>query len=130
MAASVMGDGGLKGPFVFCLYGNLGAGKTTFTQGFAGGLGIQSRLLSPTFIIVRRYPVPKTPGFLYHIDLYRLQSPGEIGDLGISEILQDRESYVVIEWAERLGNAAPSKRTDISFSLTGEGRHRIEIAAF
>lgn len=61
---------------ILCLYGDLGSGKTTFTQGFARGLGITSRLLSPTFIIVRRYTIPGSEKFLYHIDLYRLRNAG------------------------------------------------------
>ena len=124
-----MGERGLSpGPAVFCLYGNLGSGKTTFTQGFARGLGITARLLSPTFIIVRRYAMPKPYGFLYHIDLYRLQSESEMKDLGISEILQDHTSFVVIEWAEKLGDVKPERRTDISFFVTGGGYHSIEVA--
>lgn len=130
MAASVMTGGGVSGASsIFCLYGNLGSGKTTFTQGFARGLGITNRLLSPTFIIVRRYRIPKTTGFLYHLDLYRLQSVSEMKDLGIDEIFKDRDSCVVIEWAEKLGSMKPGSRTDLSFSVTDNGYHEVEITA-
>ena len=63
---------------VICLFGDLGSGKTTFTQGFANGLGIKTRLLSPTFIIVRRYPLKNLDCFFYHLDLYRMTSENEL----------------------------------------------------
>ena len=121
---------GTVAPNVYCLYGDLGSGKTTFAQGFAKGLGITSRLLSPTFIIVRRYEIPNTTGFLYHVDLYRLHTSHSLDDIGLREILTDPQSYVVIEWAEKLGRLRPQKRTDISFTLTPEGHHRIERKAY
>ena len=112
---------------IFCLYGDLGSGKTTFTQGFAKGLGITTRLLSPTFIIVRRYSMPEKTNFLYHIDLYRLQSEKELEDVGISEILNQDHSYVVIEWAERLGSLLPKDRIDVNFFVLEDGKHSITI---
>src|SRR6185369_7864546 len=109
IATSLKREG--KSSNVICLYGELGSGKTTFVQGFARGLGISARLLSPTYIIVRRYSIPNVSGFLYHMDLYRLLPSVALSDLGIQEILQDKESYVVIEWAEKLGDLLPDKRT-------------------
>ncbi len=119
---------GGDGATVLCLYGELGSGKTTFTQGFAKGLGITHRLLSPTFIIVRRYQLPKnSSGFLYHLDLYRLQLDSELEELGLSEMFADSESFVVIEWAEKLTKNLPEKRMDISFTVDEQGRHRITL---
>lgn len=112
---------------IYCLYGELGSGKTTFTQGFARGLGITTRLLSPTFIIVRRYDVPGSGKFLYHIDLYRLHDTEQMAALGLDEIFSDPNAIVVIEWAEKLGNLLPVRRTDIYFSLEDDGRHTITI---
>lgn len=112
---------------VICLYGELGSGKTTFVQGFARGLGITSRLLSPTFIIVRRYPIPSKSLWLYHIDLYRIQKPKELVSLGLSEILSDRTSFVLIEWAEKLGSWMPKQRRDIRFYVLPDGRHAISM---
>lgn len=117
--------GGGAGPHILCLYGDLGSGKTTFTQGFAKGLGITSRLLSPTFIIVRRYDIPLSEHFLYHIDLYRLKNVREMEELGLPEIFADPAAVVVIEWAERLGDLLPEHRVDIRFEVRDDGRHRI-----
>ncbi len=128
IGAQIAGDlkGGVR-PHIFCLYGDLGSGKTTFTQGFAKELGITSRLLSPTFIIVRRYDIPASEKFLYHVDLYRMKSMADMEELGLTEIFADPESIVVIEWAETLGDLLPKERTDIKFETLEDGRHRISI---
>ncbi|MBI3956312.1 tRNA (adenosine(37)-N6)-threonylcarbamoyltransferase complex ATPase subunit type 1 TsaE [Candidatus Gottesmanbacteria bacterium] len=110
-----------------CLYGELGSGKTTFVQGFAKTFGITSRLLSPSFIIVRRYPIPQSPGFLYHIDLYRVESENELPGLGLSEILADLDSVVLVEWAEKMGNLLPNERIDVRFITLENGSHQISI---
>ena len=116
----------LKPPAIFCLYGELGSGKTTFTQGFAKGVGIKNRLLSPTFIIVRRYDLPEN-SLLYHVDLYRLNSTDEMEKLGLSEMFAGPDAFVVIEWAERLGDLLPEDRIDIHFSVLDDGKHKITI---
>lgn len=114
----------LKAPRVLCLYGELGSGKTTFVRGFAKGLGIASRLLSPTFIIVRRYQIPKSVGFLYHLDLYRVED-ADLEELAIPDMLSDPSSFVVIEWAEKMGAWMPQKQLDIKFSVLSDGTHEI-----
>ncbi len=116
-----------SGATVVCLYGELGSGKTTFAQGFAKGLGITSRLLSPTFIIVRRYSLSNSSGFLYHIDLYRLQKKEEIEALGILEIFSDSKSMVLVEWAEKLTENLPDNRLDIWFKVDDQGKHYITM---
>ncbi len=58
---------------VFALTGELGAGKTIFVQGFAKGLGIKEKMISPTFVLIRQYKIPETKKILYHIDLYRTE---------------------------------------------------------
>lgn len=113
-------------PKIVCLYGELGSGKTTFVQGFARGLGITTRLLSPTFIIVRRYKLPEE-NFFYHIDLYRTSSTADLEQLGLSEIFLDPAAYVVIEWAEKLGELLPKDRRDIYFTTLDDERHTIII---
>lgn len=115
------------GARVICLYGELGSGKTTFAQGFAKAFEVTSRLLSPTFIIVRRYPVPKNPGFLYHIDLYRVAGQKDLLGLGLSEILADPSSVVLIEWAEKLGSLRPKERIDVRLTVAEDGKHSILI---
>lgn len=96
-------DGGL-----LLLYGDLGAGKTTFTQGFAEGLGIKRHINSPTFLLMRTYEIPKNlDGKFYHLDLYRLDNGEGVDDLGIDEILQNPKNVVVVEWADRLNGRLP-----------------------
>lgn len=118
---------GRGAPHILCLYGELGAGKTTFTQGFARGLGITSRLLSPTFIIVRRYQIPDKENYLYHVDLYRLHSAAEMEGIGIPEIFADLASYTVIEWSERLGKLMPPDHISIHFTCLQDDTHAIII---
>lgn len=116
---------------VIALYGDLGSGKTTFVQGFAKGLGIQKRIISPTFIIVRTYSLSMnnehTTNNLYHIDLYRCETEKDLEGIGIKEILENPENIIVIEWPEKLGSLLPKKRTDIKFDYEGEDTRRIII---
>ena len=112
---------------ILCLYGELGSGKTTFTQGFAKGLGISTRLLSPTFIIVRRYSVQNRNNFFYHIDLYRIKNMSDLDGLGLREIFSDPHAIICIEWAERLGKLLPKNKIDIQFEVLNEEERRISI---
>ncbi len=116
--------------YPLCLYGDLGSGKTTFVQGFAKALGITHRLLSPTFIIVRRYDVIKYNGYLYHLDLYRLQTEQQLHDVGLVEMLHDETSCVIIEWAEKLGSMVPKQRIEVTFASLADGSHRIDTALY
>lgn len=88
---------------VIALSGELGSGKTTFVQGFAKGLGITEKIISPTFLLIRQYPLGDY--FFYHIDLYRLSSV-ETKDLGLKEILTSPNNIVLIEWPERIKDFA------------------------
>lgn len=114
---------------VICLWGELGSGKTTFVQGFARGLSVTSRLLSPTFIIVRRYQMPRDSRFLYHLDLYRIKEPKDALAVGFEEMVADMDSVVVIEWPERLGTLLPEKRLDIHFGVLPNGDHEIKATS-
>jgi tRNA threonylcarbamoyladenosine biosynthesis protein TsaE len=111
---------------IFCLYGDLGSGKTTFTQGFARGLGILERLLSPTYLIMKRYSIGEGRA-LCHLDLYRTRSYQEVVDIGIEEILADSNACVIIEWADKLETRLPNNRIDLLFSVNGDSSHAIEI---
>ncbi len=89
------------------LQGDLGAGKTTFTQGLARALGVGTAVTSPTFVLMNIYPT--TAGFdLVHVDVYRLDLLSEVADLGLAEMLDDG-SVAVVEWGERAAAALPGE---------------------
>jgi tRNA threonylcarbamoyladenosine biosynthesis protein TsaE len=113
----------LEGGDVVCLYGDLGFGKTTFVQGIAQGLGIKNRIISPTFVIVRSYLLKA--GSFYHVDLYRIRHSQDIENLGIEEIINDKNNIVIIEWAEKLKNFLPKKRIDIEFFYEKDNSRKI-----
>ncbi len=87
---------------VITLTGELGTGKTTFVQGFAKGLGIKEKIISPTFVLMRQHKIPNSNKMLFHIDLYRLKDTSQIKNLGIEELVNDSNSLILIEWAEKL----------------------------
>lgn len=98
----------LKGGEVLAITGNLGAGKTTFVQGLAVGLGVMDRIISPTFLLMREHLLASN-GKLYHIDLYRLEEnvEQEVESMGIKDIWNNKENIVVIEWAEKIDKMLP-----------------------
>lgn len=95
------------GKKVFALTGDLGAGKTTFIQGFAKGLGIGEKVISPTFVFVRQYKIPDSKITFYHIDLYRADKDTDLSTLGLEEILSNKNSLVLLEWAEKYQRNLP-----------------------
>lgn len=101
----------------FLLSGELGSGKTTFIQGFAKGIGIKDKILSPTFVLIREHHVPKSLKKLYHIDLYRIDQEN-IKTLGLEEIVADENNIVLIEWAQKLKDL-PKKSIKISIKKEG-----------
>jgi tRNA threonylcarbamoyladenosine biosynthesis protein TsaE len=90
-----------KHGFVFALSGDLGAGKTQLVKGLARGLGISIRVHSPTFTLVNEYGGGRLK--LFHLDLYRLETPAQILSAGIEDFLSP-DGVSVIEWAERIAN--------------------------
>lgn len=97
------------------LVGDLGAGKTAFTQGFAEALGVSDPITSPTFTLVRTYAGKHR---LNHLDVYRLESVAEAGDLGLGELLDD--GITLIEWGDTIAGALPADYLELRF-LFGEG---------
>ena len=116
---------------VLALHGNLGSGKTTFVQGFAKGLGITKNIISPTFIIVRKYNIPKSLIFnlksFYHIDLYRIENQKDLESLGIEEIINDKSNIVAIEWPEKIEKLLPKTKIDIFFEYLKDDKRSIKI---
>ncbi|MFA5134938.1 MAG: tRNA (adenosine(37)-N6)-threonylcarbamoyltransferase complex ATPase subunit type 1 TsaE [Patescibacteria group bacterium] len=110
------------GGAIFALTGDLGAGKTCFARGFARGLGITSAIQSPTFILMKVYPVhARSAKKFCHVDLYRLKHTGDVIDIGLGEHLGKRDTITIIEWADKISAMlAPYPRTEIRFSLAGQ----------
>ena len=110
---------------VICLYGELGAGKTTFIQGLARGLGVTGSVVSPSFTLIHEHK-GRLP--LYHLDLYRLDED-DLDEIGLDEILA-ADAVVAIEWAERLLAEVRSRalKIDIAFSGEAEDERRIRIS--
>ena len=119
-----------KKSIVVGLEGCLGSGKTTFLQGFARGLGIKEKILSPTFVILKKYKIQdircKIQNF-YHIDCYRIENSKEILDLGFKEIISNPKNIVVIEWANRIKEAIPRKTIWIKFDFIDSKTRKIMI---
>lgn len=110
-------------PCVISLSGELGSGKTTFVQGFAEGLGIREKIISPTFVLVREHKIPGTTRILYHVDLYRLDTEKDFQGLGLKEILNDPKNIVLIEWAEKIKSLLSKEIFWINFEIAAEGRN-------
>ncbi|MGI8420443.1 MAG: tRNA (adenosine(37)-N6)-threonylcarbamoyltransferase complex ATPase subunit type 1 TsaE [Candidatus Levyibacteriota bacterium] len=124
----------LKSGEVLALYGDLGAGKTTFMQGLAQGLGITKNIISPTFIIMRTYSVGTgDPGTgistLYHLDLYRIETEAEAIDLGLLDLMNDPQNIVAIEWPDKIENILPENSLAIYFEYLGDDKRKIRISS-
>lgn len=117
----------LKSGGIVALSGDLGSGKTTFIQGIAKGLGIKHKIISPSFIIIRQYPIPKSQNIFYHIDLYRVDKNVDKSQLGLDEIFSNDSNVVVIEWADKLPGKLPKNVTHVNLSYIGLNQRRITI---
>ena len=108
---------------VICLNGDLGSGKTVFTKGFAGAMGIDE-ITSPTFNIIKEY-IGELP--LYHMDVYRTN--GNVDNLGLDEYFH-KNGVTIIEWAEMIEQNLPEERLDITFKITGENTRVLVITPY
>ena len=107
------------------LSGELGAGKTTLTQGILRGLGGDDYASSPTFVLISEYTARLT---LYHVDLYRISKPEDTFELGLDEIL-DGDGLCVVEWAERALDQFPVERLTVELLRTGDETRSLVIKA-
>lgn len=107
-----MGENARAGD-VYCLDGDLGVGKTVFTQGFAKGLGINEPINSPTFTIVQEYHDGRLP--LYHFDVYRIGDITEMDEIGYEEYFYS-EGVCLIEWGDLISEIMPENATYIKIS--------------
>lgn len=122
----ILGEG-LRGGDCVALIGELGAGKTSLTQGIAKGMGIPDGLpvTSPTFTILNEYPGPGPA--LYHMDAYRLKGSSDLDGMGYDEYLLGT-GVLVIEWAERIHDAIPEEALFVHMTYMDENIRRIEIS--
>jgi tRNA threonylcarbamoyladenosine biosynthesis protein TsaE len=97
-------------PLLVTLTGELGVGKTTLAQAICLGYGVRDEITSPTYALIHEYHAPKSP--VFHIDLYRLDSPDQLTNLGWDEIVSSR-SLILIEWPERAGSQLPDDHLPI-----------------
>lgn len=108
------------------LSGELGAGKTSFTQGIASALGVTEQVTSPTFVLERVYPlsVQKGRGFsrLAHLDAYRLEGASALKPLGFQELMTDPTTLVLLEWPEIVEDAVSQADVRITLKVNGDGR--------
>jgi tRNA threonylcarbamoyladenosine biosynthesis protein TsaE len=117
----------LKPGDIVALFGGLGAGKTAFTRGIARGLGITSRVTSPTFTVVNEYVGTGTDALpLFHFDMYRLASGEELFELGWDDY-QSRGGVCVVEWSENIADYLPPDAIRVTLRVTGEFSREIEI---
>lgn len=122
---------GHAGATVIALTGDLGAGKTTFTQGLFRGLGLRRRAVSPTFVIMRHYRIPAAKrhadGFTdaYHVDAYRLKKAEDAAVLGFEHMLAGPEHIVIVEWPERIRGVLPKRAIAVRFAYGKKENERI-----
>jgi tRNA threonylcarbamoyl adenosine modification protein YjeE len=117
-----------KTALIIGLKGDLGAGKTTFVQGFALGLGIKKRILSPTFIIFNKYKL-KSNNFdnFYHFDCYRIENYEEMNSIEFEKIILNPKNMVIIEWPEKIKKIVPKNVKILKFRILKKGKREINI---
>ncbi len=115
---------------VVLLHGDLGAGKTTLTQGLAQGLGITEPVQSPTFTLVAEhvgFTADGGPVRLYHLDLYRLGGEEDLDDIGFDDLLAPADGISVIEWPERAGTWLPERYILVTIEPIREATRRLTL---
>lgn len=106
------------------LSGELGAGKTSFTQGLARALGVTESVTSPTFVLEKVYELEAQKfARLVHIDAYRLEGAPALVPLGFTELYADPVNLIVLEWPEMVADAIPGDAARVTLSVVPEGRH-------
>jgi len=112
---------------VLGLYGDLGAGKTSFTQGFAQALGVSDTVVSPTFVIEKIYTLTGQKfSYLIHIDAYRIEKVEEMLHLGWKDIISNKDNLIIIEWPELIDSLRPP-HIKIKFMQVSENEREVSI---
>lgn len=118
---------------IFALKGDLGSGKTTFLQGFGKGLKIKEKILSPSFVIIKKFKIPEKNSnfkYFYHMDCYRLGKAEEILNLEFKKIINDPTNIVAIEWPERIKRILPKNSIWVYFEIERKNKRKIKIEDF
>ncbi len=116
------------GAIVIGLIGDLGSGKTTFTQGCAKRLGIKKIITSPTFVLEKIYELPgKKHRHFVHIDAYRIDDSKELIDMGFKDLIKNKQNLILIEWADKIKSILPKDCIKINFSHKGKDKRKIVI---
>jgi tRNA threonylcarbamoyladenosine biosynthesis protein TsaE len=112
------------------LTGELGAGKTTFTQAIARALGVTDTVTSPTFVLEKIYELPEGAAFskLIHIDAYRLKSGSELAPLEFDILMKDSKNLLLLEWPERVTDALPQPNVSITLVPNEDGSRTLTYA--
>jgi len=116
---------------VVALIGPLGSGKTVLIQGICSGLGVEKVVTSPSFVIINEYPgrLHRSPIWIYHFDLYRLENVEEFIKLGYEEYFYGK-GITLIEWAEKVGPFLPKKRWEVNLKILSENERQICVVKF
>ena len=116
---------------VVAMIGPLGSGKTVLIQGICSGLGVEKPVTSPSFVIINEYPgrLHKSPIWIYHFDLYRLENVEEFIKLGYEEYFYGK-GITLIEWAEKVGPFLPKKRWEVNLKILSENEREICVVKF
>lgn len=119
-----------EGATLVTLSGELGAGKTAFTQALAEALGVTESVTSPTFVLAKSYALPAESTFrtLLHIDAYRLTGGVELGKIGFIEAYASTSTLIVLEWPERVVDLLPKPEVAITLTLEDDGSRIIRYA--
>jgi len=126
IAQNILKKGVQKSAFVIGLKGELGSGKTSFVQGFAKGLGIKEKILSPTFVIYKKFKI-KNSKYFYHFDCYRIQKAEDILDLDFKEIISNPENIILVEWADKIKKIMPKNTLWINFKFIDENTRHLSL---
>ncbi len=117
--------GNKNGATIVGLRGDLGSGKTTFTQAAAEILGVKERVTSPTFVIMKKYKIFGPWETLIHIDAYRLEKAEELEKLNWPELAENPGNLILVEWPERVAGVLPHDLISINFKFIDEATRQI-----
>ena len=116
-----------EGAMVLALVGDLGVGKTTFTQSFASALGILENVKSPTFTLMQEYDVPGTGMKLWHLDAYRLEGRDDLANLDLASVFGENRNIVLVEWPDKARSIFPKEHVTINFTHQGSDKRGITV---